>query len=139
KYRVENKSIWNKEYPINLLEYLAVRLWMAHCLQVPILPELATPKNKELLNLKYTWLKAWEKTWQKRLFTKLKDNPLQQSPNQSIPDAQLVFCLDSRSEVLRRLIEEKGNYETFGSAGSFGILMDYQDAETGLINKASPA
>jgi uncharacterized protein YbcC (UPF0753/DUF2309 family) len=41
-------------------------------------------------------------------------------------DAQMVFCIDTRSELIRRHVEDKGHYETFGYAGFFGIAMDYE-------------
>ncbi len=140
KYRVENDSVWNKEYPITLVDFLAVRLWMARCIKTPILPKEPNKKNHELLALKYLWLEAWEQTWQNRFFKKLKKSigqPVKEKFTR--PGAQLVFCLDSRSEVLRRHLEKLGNYETFGSAGSFSLPINYRNLDDGLINKSSPA
>ncbi|MBN9351019.1 MAG: DUF2309 domain-containing protein [Chitinophagaceae bacterium] len=140
KYRVENGSLWDEEYPITLLDFLAVRLWMARCIKAPILPKLPAKKDHSLLELKYIWLRAWEQTWQNRLFEKMKNSAGQMNEKKdSGPDAQLVFCLDSRSEILRRLLEQYGNYETFGSAGAFGLPMNYRNPKSGLINKSSPA
>lgn len=43
------------------------------------------------------------------------------------PRAQFVFCIDEREESLRRALEEQHQaYETFGTAGFFGVAIDYR-------------
>jgi len=141
KYRAESNSPWQQKYSITLEDYLAVRLWLAKHIKADLLPDdnqqtIARPNSK----IQYLWLKAWEKSWQNSLIEKLNNQPegLGGAENQSAADAQLVFCIDTRSELIRRNVESKGNYETFGYAGFFGIAMDYENLEDGLSRKSCP-
>ncbi|SDG64353.1 DUF2309 domain-containing protein [Psychroflexus sediminis] len=145
KNRAETNSEWQKKFKISLEDYLAVRLWMTKHLNFEIRPGKAIEngESKER-NLQYLWLKAWEKSWQNKLSKEL-DQILKISeatrPSVSAsetPDAQLVFCIDTRSELIRRHVESKGNYETFGYAGFFGIAMDYENLSDGIIKKSCP-
>ncbi len=67
------------------------------------------------------WLAAYEGHYRDRLLAAL-DHP-DTGPAERPGDllAQAVFCIDVRSEGLRRHLESLGGYETFGFAGFFGI------------------
>ncbi|WP_017257187.1 DUF2309 domain-containing protein [Pedobacter arcticus] len=142
KYRVDNQTEWQQKYPISLLEYLAVRLWIAQQTNAQIIAPVKN--NQELLEtikLQYVWLKAWEKSLQDKLVLKLDKKQItveEVIQADGVPDAQLVFCIDTRSELIRRHIEAQGNYETFGFAGFFGIAADYKDLSTGMLRKSCP-
>lgn len=138
KYRMEENSAWQQKYPITIQDYLAVRLWIAkHIYGEITVPKVAFEDSYGLTAMQHIWLKAWEKTFQNKLIAKLKSKNTTALPETKL-QAQLVFCIDTRSEMIRRHIEQKGNYETFGYAGFFGLATDYKDLATGLVRKSCP-
>ena len=69
------------------------------------------------------WLGGYEGHYRDRLLAAL-ERP---SPAPSArPSVQAVFCIDVRSEGLRRHLEAVGPYETFGFAGFFALPIRYR-------------
>ncbi len=141
-YRLDSDSLWQQAYPINLEEYLAVRLCVAKLLDLPMLPTTGKLElNPTTEKLKYLWLKAWEESWQQELIANVTNTSNFENiknTDRNAAEAQLAFCIDTRSEAIRRHVEFKGNYETFGYAGFFGIAMDYTNLKDGLTRKSCP-
>ena len=70
------------------------------------------------------WQRAFELTYQRRIIAKLSNNRLKR---RSLPKYQMVFCIDVRSEVIRRHLEaEDQSVQTIGFAGFFGVPISYQ-------------
>ncbi len=72
------------------------------------------------------WLEAYEESFRADILKKISAHRETVPALQSRPHAQLVFCIDVRSESFRRHIEAQGPYETFGFAGFFGIPISHQ-------------
>ncbi len=141
-HRMNSGSQWQDDFPITMMDYLAIRLWTAKKLNLTLLPEKLNEDKEEalVLKLKYIWLSAWEKTWQNQLLQTIaiSESNIKDSNKNEIPEAQMVFCIDTRSELIRRNIESKGHIETFGYAGFFGITMDYENLRDGIVRKSCP-
>jgi uncharacterized protein YbcC (UPF0753/DUF2309 family) len=77
------------------------------------------------------WLSAHEWSFRDRLLARLAPSAVDvqsaisgtndRAAAPARADAQVVFCIDVRSEGFRRQLEALGNYETFGFAGFFGV------------------
>jgi hypothetical protein len=91
------------------------------------------------------WLKAFEAGYQEQLLERLgielvgastpgsSETSLEHAVSTQAadqikvrPQAQVVFCIDVRSEPLRRNLEATGDYETFGFAGFFAVAIRHQ-------------
>ena len=140
KYRTEWADLEdaNHLYSVSQRDYLALRL---------LLTCLLWDDAKQLLNWHdyaiesanvehhYEKITSQEKVYRTDLLEKIVPLPkLKKNPS----DAQLVFCIDVRSEPFRRALEMQGNYETFGFAGFFGIPVSIQNAVTGESYASCP-
>ena len=85
----------------------------------------------------FIWLRAMEKRYMKELMYEsalvFKDEKKEEK------DAQLFFCIDVRSESIRRAVESTGKYETFGIAGFFGVPLKFIDVKNRTESNLCPA
>jgi hypothetical protein len=72
------------------------------------------------------WLDALESSYREQLIQRLSAQRGKTSTTEARPRAQLVLCIDVRSESFRRHIEAQGPYETYGFAGFFGLPISHQ-------------
>lgn len=93
--------------------------------------ELMPPRERALV-----WLEAYEGHYRDGLVEQL-SRPAAAVPR-GRPDAQLVCCIDARSEGLRRHLESVGSYETLGFAGFFAVAIRYRDLAGGASSALCP-
>jgi len=72
------------------------------------------------------WLEALESSYRDQLLRRLSAHRGKTSASEARPRAQVVLCIDVRSESFRRHIESQGPYETYGYAGFFGVPISFQ-------------
>ncbi|GKZ15301.1 DUF2309 domain-containing protein [Haladaptatus sp. T7] len=140
KQRVDDGREWQSKYPISLEEYLAVRLALSDATGVDLEPSNEGTDMEPADELAQAFLRAWEATYRDDLVEAIAEESesMADSDPSSRPDAQLVFCIDTRSEVIRRHIEAGGDYETHGYAGFFGIPIEYRGYDTDVAVEACP-
>jgi hypothetical protein len=156
KHRVAAGDDWQSAYPVTLAGYLAVRLVFTDLFDAPIEPpERSRPTGDSsespddgAVRLPEVWLTAWEATYREELVTAVADAGRslprdhggrgKDAGDGDRPAAQLVFCIDTRSEIIRRHVERAGPYETHGYAGFFGIPMRYEGYDTDVTVDACP-
>ena len=119
----------------DLVEFVALRLAVEWVLgrAEGALPTFSQPEGPPLTEIDRTdrsavWQSAAELAYADELLGGLAARPTLASPAAS-PDAQVVLCIDVRSEGLRRHIEAAGSYETLGFAGFFGLPIALQTAD----------
>ncbi len=82
------------------------------------------------------WLKSMEAKAAGRLFDGLSLAP--PPPREKRPFAEALFCIDTRSERIRRHLESIGDYKTYGIAGFFGVPVSFMELGKGSENHLCP-
>ena len=82
------------------------------------------------------WLQAMESRAIGALLQGLSLRP--PAPRDKRPFAKALFCIDTRSERLRRNLESVGDYETYGIAGFFGVPVSFMELGKGSENHLCP-
>ncbi|MCB1209619.1 MAG: DUF2309 domain-containing protein, partial [Verrucomicrobiales bacterium] len=132
QYRVRENSMHGRSDDA-LVQLLAIRLAYDAALLAqfdgPALREFwpatseAVIESPEVLP-HFLWQLAHENAWQRQLIGKLRS--AKATPSQERPAVQAVFCIDVRSEILRRALEAATpKVETIGFAGFFGLPIEY--------------
>ncbi len=85
---------------------------------------------------RHFWLQAHERNFHDRLLGKLQR--VDPGRPAAAPDAQMVMCIDVRSEGLRRSLESLGNYDTYGFAGFFGVPVRWRPLGSDLGEARCP-
>lgn len=70
------------------------------------------------------WLEAYEAGYRAALLGAIDGHG--EGTHVGAPAAQVVCCIDARSEGLRRHLEALGAYDTYGFAGFFGVPLSWQ-------------
>lgn len=116
--------LWRHNNGQNAASSSAQKLTTQWKLQWSRLPRLIE-NHKEAQRLTWVWQSAAELAYQESLGAQLIKT--QQPKTQSAPDLQAVFCIDVRSEPMRRALEAQSpNIQTKGFAGFFGLPIEYQ-------------
>jgi hypothetical protein len=143
KQRAGGGGAWQSRYPITLTGYLAVRLTLVDLFDAPLAPAewpRSGGTDGDRVPLPEVWLSAWEATYRGDLVESLTEASASAAGTRDgdRPDAQMVFCIDTRSEIIRRHVEAAGDYETYGYAGFFGVPMRYEGYDSDATVDACP-
>jgi hypothetical protein len=82
------------------------------------------------------WLEAMEATAMHHLLQGIDRSVIAVSDKR--PFAQALFCIDTRSERLRRHLESVGDYQTYGIAGFFGVPVSFMELGKGSETHLCP-
>lgn len=137
KFDWKNPATADKQ-SVTPAEFLAVRLVITCLLWPDTNHEKESKKSDCLTHQTLEIIKHHESHYAKELLDTLLPEASQLTTTTQRADAQLVFCIDVRSEPIRRCIEKLGHYETLGFAGFFGIPISVKEFESGKTKDCCP-
>lgn len=112
------------QHPGPLVELIALHL--AHDVLFARNPPVFAPTAEVPRHYAKVWQRALEIGVQEQLLpTLVRDLPT----STDRPASQSIWCIDVRSEPVRRHLEALGDHDTFGFAGFFGAAVRYEDAD----------
>ncbi|MDX1796662.1 MAG: DUF2309 domain-containing protein, partial [Hydrogenovibrio sp.] len=129
--------LWRHQRDTDRTVFNELKLMWRH--QMNILPELI--ETHEAAQAKsWVWQRAAEIAYQSTLQQQLKHaSQTMEKSEPSQPVLQAAFCIDVRSEVIRRALEaQDAGIETIGFAGFFGLPIEYQPIGTDLSRPQLP-
>ena len=133
-----NSSATNDYCPVTLVDFIAVRLVLTVALWPEARWEKKSIKNDTFITDTLAQIKKSEQKYQHELITQLMPQLKNIKSAKTRAAAQLVFCIDVRSEPFRRSIEPLGAYETLGFAGFFGIPARIHDFNSKTSKDSCP-
>jgi len=136
---IESKRLHEARTQADRLNTLATRVNQADALH-----SLSTEAFSDLVdNLRMfercegmVWLRAMEAEAINTLVAGI--NPIPPEPRKKRPFAQAMFCIDTRSERIRRHLESVGDYQTYGIAGFFGVPLSFMELGKGSEMHLAP-
>lgn len=146
QYLAREDSMRGKENPV-LVDLLAIRLCYDAALLNAFGPDRksganwnqveAPPENHATTDLLHRWQLAYEHGYQRQLAD---DLVKQIHPISTLrPAAQAIFCIDVRSEILRRNLEQTApDVQTIGFAGFFAFPVAHQASPSSPMGSRCP-
>ena len=126
------------EPKVTLTDFIAVRLVLTYLLWPDAAKEEKSVDDGSTVKKVLSQLKSNEDSYREKLLSMLLPEVKKGEVLTPRRSAQLVFCIDVRSEPFRRAIESLGHYETFGFAGFFGLPVRIDEFDTNKNKECCP-